>query len=182
MAEPEDDKVAEHYRAVGREEPPPELDARILDAARRAATSRPRRRRWVLPASIAAVIVLSVSVALQVQRERSDMADQLGAPAEAGKAAAPAAPAPAAPSASDNLMRAPALERRLEQAPVRPAAKAGRPSRQAEEASPEQWLAQIAALRREGRGDEADRQLAEFHRRFPGYRIPQAMQKEIEPR
>ena len=109
MAEPEEDKVLERYRALGRDEPPPELDARILDAARRAAAVRPVRRRWVLPASIAAVVVLSVSVALKVERER-------------------AAPAPAAPSASDNLMRAPTLERKLQENPAGSAAQAGRPS------------------------------------------------------
>lgn len=180
MAE-EDDKVRERYRALGREEPPPELDARILDTARRAA-ARPGRRRWVLPVSIAAVVVLSVSVALQLEREHSDLAKQLTTPAESGKAAAPAASAPAAPAASDKLMRAPALERKSEEAPARAAAKAGRLSGQSVESSPEQWLARIAELRRAGRKDEADRQLAEFRRRFPEYRIPQALQKEIERR
>ncbi|MGA7985440.1 MAG: hypothetical protein WCA01_09715 [Burkholderiales bacterium] len=192
MAEPEDDKVAERYRALGREEPPPELDVRILDAARRAAQSRSGRRGWMLPASIAAVIVLSVGVALQVQRERSDVTDQPATPAEAGKASVPAAPAAAesvsppapasAPSASGGVVRAPALERKLQELPARPAAQPGRLSRQSVEASPEQWLTQIAELRREGRDDEADRQLSEFRRRFPDYRIPQPMRRQIEPR
>jgi hypothetical protein len=185
MAEPEDDKVAERYRALGREEPPPELDARILDAARRAAQSRPGRRRWMLPASIAAVIVLSVGVALQVQRERSDLMDQPATPAEAGKAAAPAlkpSPAPA-PPASDNVMRAPALERKPQDLPARPAARSGSLSAgRSVEASPEQWLTQIAELRRAGRDDEADRQLAEFRRRYPDYRIPQPIRQKVEPR
>jgi hypothetical protein len=185
MAEPEDDKVAERYRALGREEPPPELDARILDAARRAARSRPGRRRWMLSASIAAVIVLSVGVALQVQRERSDLMDQPAAPAEAGKAAAPTlkpSPAPAAP-ASDKVMRAPALERKLQHLPVRPAARPGSLAPEPPvETSPEQWLRQIAELRREGRNDDADREFAEFRRRFPDYRIPEPMRQKIEPR
>ena len=183
MAEPEHDKLDERYRALGREEPPPALDARILDAARRAAQSRPGRRHWMLPASIAAVIVLSVGVALQVQRGRSDLVDQHRTPAEAGKAAEPASAPPSAPRASDNVMRAPALERKLQEVPARPAAQspslsAGQPV----EAPPEQWLTQIAELRREGRDDEADRQLAEFRRRFPDYRIPEAMQQKIAPR
>ena len=37
MAEREDEKLAERYRALGREEPPAELDASILAASRRAA-------------------------------------------------------------------------------------------------------------------------------------------------
>ena len=40
MTEPEDDKVAERYRALGREQPPPALDAKILTAARQATQSR----------------------------------------------------------------------------------------------------------------------------------------------
>lgn len=191
MAEPEHDKLDERYRALGREEPPPGLDARILDAARRAARSRPGRRRWMLPASIAAVIVLSVGVALQVQREQSEQADQLPAPGEVGKtatpaqpgtAAAPASAPPPAPSAAGNVMRAPASDAKLRESAARPAARAGRLSRQSVEASPERWLEQIAELRREGRDDEADRQLAEFHRRFPDYRIPEPMRQKVEPR
>jgi hypothetical protein len=174
MAEPEYDKLAGRYRALGREEPTPELDARILDAARREAQSRPGRRRWLLPASIAAVVVLSVGVALQVQRERSDQGGQLGAPSEAGKKAAP--------SASGNVVRAPALEREPRELPAASGAQAGRPSRQSIEVSPEQWLAQIAELRRDGRDDEADRQLAEFRRRFPDYRIPQSLRDKVERR
>ena len=79
-------------------------------------------------------------------------------------------------------MRAPALERKLQEAPARAAAQAGRASPKPDEASPEQWLTRIAELRREGRDDEADRHLAEFRRRFPEYRIPQAMREKVEPR
>jgi len=174
MADPEDDRLDERYRALGREEPPPELDARILDAARRAAQSRPGRRRWMLAASIAAVIVLSVGVTLQVQREHSDLVNRPATPAEAGKAAAP--------PASGSVMRAPALERKLQELPARPAAAPESLSRQSVETSPEQWLTQIAELRREGRDDEADRRFAEFRRRFPDYRIPESMRQKIEPR
>ena len=175
MAERDDEQLGERYRALGREEPPAEIDASILAASRRAAQSR--RRRWVLPLSIAAVIVLSVSVTLQLQHERADLAGRIEAPAEAGKAAAPAAPA-----AADNVMRPPALERKMEESPAAPAAQPERRLRQSAEASPEQWLARIAELRRQGRDDEAERQLAEFRRRFPDYRIPQAMRDKVEPR
>jgi len=185
MAEPDNDQLGSRYRALGREEPPAELDASILAASRGAARSRSSRRRWVLPASIAAVIVLSVSVTLQVRHERADLAGQINAPAEAGKAAVPTAPAALAPTpasepaAADSALRAPLLERKLEQSPAA-AAQPGRLSRQSAEASPEQWLTRIAELRREGRDDEAERQLADFQRRFPDYRIPQAMRDKIE--
>jgi hypothetical protein len=46
--------------------------------------------------------------------------------------------------------------------------------------SPEQWLQGIADLRWQGYHDEADRQLAEFRKRYPDYRIPEAMLRKVE--
>jgi hypothetical protein len=48
--------------------------------------------------------------------------------------------------------------------------------------SPEQWLQGIADLRKQGRHDEADRSLAEFRKRHPGYKIPEAMLEKVEKR
>jgi len=48
--------------------------------------------------------------------------------------------------------------------------------------SPEQWLQGLADLRKQGRHDEADRSLAEFRKRYPGYRIPEAMLEKVEKR
>jgi hypothetical protein len=67
--------VSERYRDVARDEPPSRLDARILEAARREVArppwySRlrvPVRREWQIPASIAAVLVLAVSLGLIVR-------------------------------------------------------------------------------------------------------------------
>ena len=47
-------------------------------------------------------------------------------------------------------------------------------------ATPEQWLQGIDDLKRQGRHDEADRQLAEFRKRYPGYRIPEALLQKFE--
>ena len=44
--------------------------------------------------------------------------------------------------------------------------------------SPEQWLQGIADLRRQGRHEEADKELAEFRKRYPGHKIPQAALKK----
>ncbi len=56
-------------------------------------------------------------------------------------------------------------------------------SKPAEEAEPpERWLERIAALRREGRAKEADELYTEFRRRYPGYRIPDAMREQVLPR
>jgi hypothetical protein len=48
--------------------------------------------------------------------------------------------------------------------------------------SPERMLERIAALRREGRQKEADDLYAEFRKRFPDYRIPEAMREQVLPR
>lgn len=46
----------------------------------------------------------------------------------------------------------------------------------------EKWLERIAELRRAGRHDEADKALAAFRQRHPGYRIPEAMLEKVERR
>jgi hypothetical protein len=47
---------------------------------------------------------------------------------------------------------------------------------------PERILERIASLRREGRAKEADDLYKEFRRRFPDYRIPDAMRDQVLPR
>jgi hypothetical protein len=104
MTEP-GDKLAKHYRDLAREEPPAALDAAILAASRRAVVARPSlSRRWAMPASIAAVLVLAFGVTLQMQREEpgveiSDPRAATAAPnADAGDPySMPATPTPPAP-------------------------------------------------------------------------------------
>ena len=85
------------------------------------------------------------------------------------------------------------MARRSESAPARlqavPAPAAGslapevaQPSALAKFAghSPEQWLQGIADLKRQGRHDEAEKSLAEFRKRYPGYRIPEAILQKFE--
>jgi hypothetical protein len=43
-------------------------------------------------------------------------------------------------------------------------------------------LERIAAFRREGRQKEADDLYAEFKKRFPDYRIPEALREQVLPR
>jgi Meckel syndrome type 1 protein len=90
--------------------PPPELDAMILGAARRAAQiPEPRRdRRWIIGLSTAATAVLAMGVLLKMHGLGRDAV--LEPPAEketqtlssAASNAAPAAPAPAAAAAMDD--------------------------------------------------------------------------------
>ena len=46
--------------------------------------------------------------------------------------------------------------------------------------SPERWLERIAELRKQERHEEADKQLAEFRRRYPDFRIPAAALEKVE--
>ena len=52
----------------------------------------------------------------------------------------------------------------------------------AEANSPERELERIALLRVQGQHDEADRALAEFRKRYPDYRMPDAMRERVERR
>ncbi|MBI3375876.1 MAG: hypothetical protein HY017_29510 [Betaproteobacteria bacterium] len=76
-----DKDLSERYRASARDEPPAQIDAAILAAAQRAVASQPwpveaprPLRRWYVPVSLAAVIVLSLVVTLRIQREQPELA------------------------------------------------------------------------------------------------------------
>jgi hypothetical protein len=207
MADPDRDaRVSEHYRALGREEPPPALDSAILAASRR------RPLRWAVPVSVAAVIVLAVGVTLRVQLEEPQRPEEvalapkvLDAPAlapadelarqsrrDAAPARAPAA-APPATVAQESRAQEPKAgagkREALAEATADRAEPAGRASAgvavgkiaRAPE-TPEQWLERIAKLRDAGRAREADESLAEFRKRYPDYRIPEKMRARVAPR
>jgi hypothetical protein len=72
-----DPRLDRLYREVPREEPPARLDAAILAAARREVGARPRAasaqlRTWRVPISIAAMVVLSVSLVTLVREQGGD--------------------------------------------------------------------------------------------------------------
>jgi hypothetical protein len=46
--------------------------------------------------------------------------------------------------------------------------------------APLPWLERIAKLREEGKHEEADRALAEFRKRYPDFRISEAMLEKVE--
>jgi len=198
MADPERDaRVSERYRALGREQPPPELDAAILAASRR------RHSRWVVPVSIAAVVVLAVGVTLRVQLEERKDAEDIAlsprvmqapaSPPAALESRAQAAPEAAAPPAAPAAAAAPQLGARKREAPAEASADRAEPAGRASAGvavgklsappeTPEQWLERIAKLRDAGKAREADESLAEFKRRYPDYRISEALRARIAPR
>ena len=93
MTDERDPKVTAAYRSLGAEEPPRALDEAILAAARRPRISPARTwtQRWARPLSLAAVVVLSVTVTLQMQLEQPGI-DGLQAPQPAPPAAERAQP------------------------------------------------------------------------------------------
>ncbi len=75
-----DPQLAALYRAGTTAEPPAQLDDAIRAAARREVAAGPRRagaRRWALPVSLAAVLVLSVSVVTLMREQGADRPESL---------------------------------------------------------------------------------------------------------
>ena len=76
---------------------------------------------------------------------------------------------------SSGMAAAPAPQRQMQRDGAEPQARAKLSAE-----TPEQWLERIAQLRQQGKHDEADKALAEFRKRYPDYRIPEAMRKKVE--
>lgn len=165
------------------------------------------RSRWYFPVAAAAVIVLAVAVTVHVQQEPPGDELVVAQPAQAPQDRQPQVSVPPteerkAAEADTSAKRESArgdVEARLEPqgarakaAPVAPppaaspaplrreAASAALASSSFAHASPEQWLQGIADLRKQNRDDEADRQLAEFRRRYPDYPISKEMLERLE--
>jgi len=93
-----DPRLDRLYREAAREAPPAHLDAAILAAARREAGARPRSvsstlRRWHVPVSIAAVVIVSVSLVILVREEGGEQIVQAPVSTVALPAEQPAGPA-----------------------------------------------------------------------------------------
>lgn len=198
MAEHDDrEEASRRYRGLPREEPPEALDAAIRAHARRAVELHPAplvpptgRREWYFPLAAAAILVLAVAVTWHVEREQPDMVAVGQAPQAASAPAETRAEAPkplqesrAQPSARNDATGA---RRKVEKAPSSPdnavfaKERAARDEAAAPAETPEQWLDRIAKLRAEGRHEEADRALAEFRKRHPGFRIAPEMLEKVE--
>jgi hypothetical protein len=80
------------------------------------------------------------------------------------------APAAIAGARRADEVSAPAV---LQSAPATPAPAAAKLSEAA--LTPEDWLKRIAELRKQGREREAQESLAAFKKRYPDYKIPEAL-------
>lgn len=198
-------RISQRYRELAREEPSRELDQTILAAAHRAA-DRPHaplvapagRHRWYFAFGAAAVLILAVSVTIHMERERPDPEAlpvaqapvlQKVEPPPADKPAV--VPDPARGQEEDKASGFARLERERREArakaeeqsapaPAAPAAKpmmSGRMADAVRAEPPERWVERIIELRKQGKHDEAEKQLAEFRRRYPDYKLPDAALK-----
>lgn len=123
-------EVSAAYRATADAQPSAGVDAAILEAARREAR-RPRRRAWQVPAAVAAVLVLGVTLTLRMRDDFGGLPPP--APAPAQKPAAATVPARAAPDVRADAAGASAQERKAESLDRPSRDRMERPDRQAEE-------------------------------------------------
>jgi Meckel syndrome type 1 protein len=100
MTGPDDDAIARRYRDGAREEPSATLDAAILAASRRAVGAGPRRHRWAVPVSIAAVLMLGIGISIRMQTEQPGIETSPPGATVASEYALPQAAEPAAPAQS----------------------------------------------------------------------------------
>jgi hypothetical protein len=80
------DDVRRAYRALADEPVPPALDASVLDMARAAVRPTRVRPRWIVPASLAATVLVAVGLSLDVKRESTRDAQQYAGESRATKA------------------------------------------------------------------------------------------------
>ncbi len=85
-------EVSERYRAGAQDEPPARLDAAVLAAAHREVGQPRQRRHWQMPASIAAMLVIGVSLVVLVRDNEPPLPSLERPAADAAKLAKPAPP------------------------------------------------------------------------------------------
>jgi hypothetical protein len=165
---PGEPDIARLYREGGREAPPPALDAAILAEAKRAvqkpAPTKPFHRRWAVPLSTAAVVVVAVSTVLLMTKEGAlNHRTELEAPNE--YTMAPASPPPLADAREEIQATEPARAKRAAPEPAKTLAESAE-SKLAKETpaepmkkteAPAVTVAPAAAPPALGRAQEADR-------------------------
>jgi len=183
---PEDRDLSQLYRATRLEEPSAELDRAVLMEARRALTRR--RRRWLVPLSTAAVLVLGLSLTLyEIEAPRPTAVEPPAATQSMGEAV-PASPA--AGAMNDQAQERPMMKLQRSAAP--------RALPEAEEAvsekarsverdllttpaagakaefgdDPDAWVARQMELLERGDEETLRTELAAFRQRYPDYPLP----------
>lgn len=156
--------------------PAPSSDER----AKREAAAPPELQKSPEPAAAPAAPPPSPPTQDAIVREQNAAGALMGR-ADATKPAPAPAPAPkAAPPPPAVAAARPAPQARAEMRRADEGARAASVLSGHAMHSPEQWLQGIADLRRQGRHEEADKELAEFRKRNPDYRIPQQVREQVE--
>lgn len=154
-----DPQLAALYRADANAQPPVHLDDAIRAAARREVAAGPRRagiRRWTLPVSLAAVIVLSVSLVTMMREQGADRPESL--------VQAPQTPAVTVQRELEEsrASTAPAAEPRRKPAPPPVVAESAVAKTEAPEPAP--VLSDRAAAAEQGRGESSAKAAAAANR------------------
>lgn len=185
----DDDRIKDLYRQSATEQPPAHLDEAILAASRKAVSARrrpvaPFSGRWQLPASLAAVLIVTVLLVPLLQEEPRDAgipASSTVTPSDAEVATPPA------------VMRQDVAAPRKQKARMRPEAEPAREAREVLEkkedvqlsdsigetdmtGEPGQWLKRIEALIDTGDETAALAELKEFRRQYPAHPLPPGLE------
>jgi hypothetical protein len=174
LEQPADDRMARMERAA---EPAParaQAPAAVAEAKKEMGQLEDRAREKAEEKPAAAPAPRQPA-----KQRRAEEAVPAPFPAQAGARVAPAAPAPQADARPAELAMAQRDRPERQVASAAGATAAAKVTKEADE-TPAQALARIAELRKAGKHDEADKALAEFRKRFPDYRIPEATRERVE--
>ena len=208
---PQDEQISQAYQSLNKEATPSALDEQILAAARREVSARPQQvsfaRRWAVPVSVAAVIVLSVSLFTMHQAPLQVSPTSAPAPASIEPMAVPPMEEQAVRSDSVETKQELLMKQRSAAKPDIPEADiqadpdTAASSRKMYEAEPvlekektmapaagfsadavviEEQLATIRQLLKEGKQEEATSALKTFQQRYPDYPLSEDLKKLVE--
>ncbi len=195
----DDDRIRDLYRQSASEQPPTHVDEAILAASRKAVSAKcprapsrllrsaaPFSGRWQLPASLAAVLIVTVLLVPLLQQESRDTEIPVPSAVVPRDTAVSAPPAlmqreVAAPKKYKARLRTDATPAReelekMEEVLAEDALSVGRARNAAVAEAPDQWLKRIEALIGKGNEQAAVTELREFIRQYPEYPLPPGLE------
>lgn len=197
----EDPDISRVYQGTRREQPSAQLDAKILDQAQAAA--RQRRRRWLLPLSSAALVLLGLTFTLKLL-EQAPQLEQIDAGFDAEQPAETKAQrqleersVPPAPAMLQDSLSEPVKRKSSRSAPAAASSLGGVSKLRSEHAplealefdeksqegakDPAEWLARIEALQDHEEFEKAREELQAFTAAFPDYPLTPRLRGLLVP-
>lgn len=196
----EDSELSRLYRELPREEPSPRLAEHVRAAARQALAERTAARQpargWLdrlyhalrIPLAAVASGVLVVTISLKVLHEKGDEILDPGydgswqpsspaVPNDAGRPAAPTAQSPSPAPAKPSAERPAPAQAKTQAKPAPEFQQKALPFdlNSLAPLTPDQWLADIQALVKAGKVDEAKEELRAFVQDHPHHPLPDAL-------